>query len=130
MYWQSETLNFATSTRPGVPPTVRVTEIVAAGRVHVGALFSVKVNFTGMTPRLALNVLLPSELMGRCTKALYGEAPRLRSTPTVPLMVLSKQVSPIEQKFATNRSGLRSPFTSATATDHAEDAPERWVTAV
>ena len=65
MYWQSvvsirkfEELRFTTL----LP--LRVSEIVAAGSWQVGAPLEVSVKTTGTTPRLTLNTLDPSELIG------------------------------------------------------------------
>jgi len=82
MYWQAdesmrklEPLSAAivymlSSTEPITPPAVLVTEIVAGGKAQVDVLFIVRLNFTGITPRLALKMLLPSALIGGCTNAL------------------------------------------------------------
>jgi len=49
---------------PVVPPAVRVTAMVAGGNAHVRVPSLLRVNFTGMTPRLSLNTLVPSALIG------------------------------------------------------------------
>ena len=46
--------------------------IVAGGNAHVATPPWVKVNFTGTTPRLTLNTLEPSALIGCCTCATYA----------------------------------------------------------
>jgi hypothetical protein len=52
-------------TVPGILPAVLTNEIIAVGSWHVSALSIDRVNFTDTTPRLALNMLDPSTLMGR-----------------------------------------------------------------
>ena len=49
---------------PVVLPDVRVTAIVAAGNAQVAIPPWVSVNFTGTTPRLTLNTLVPLALIG------------------------------------------------------------------
>src|SRR5207244_11382119 len=48
--------------------------MVAGGNTQVGLPKSVSVNFTGTTPRLTVNTLVPSGLMGGWTCALYAWA--------------------------------------------------------
>jgi hypothetical protein len=57
---------------PRTVPAVRLSEIVAGGNWQVRAPLTVSVNFTGTTPRLALNTLDPSGLIGGCTKPAYA----------------------------------------------------------
>jgi hypothetical protein len=74
MYWQPDTRKFGplsaaitktvSSIEPIVPPAVRVSEIVALGKVHDATPPSVSANCTGTTPRVALNTLEPSALIG------------------------------------------------------------------
>ena len=59
--------------------------MVAGGKEQVGISLLVSVNFTGITPRLALKMPLPSALTGGCTNALYGKGLTLMSTPTFAL---------------------------------------------
>ena len=74
MYWQpvvrkfeplSDGMRYTLSAiDPTTVPVIRPSEMVAAGNWQVGAPLTVSVNFTGTTPRLALNTLDPSALMG------------------------------------------------------------------
>src|SRR6266513_465093 len=57
---------------PMVPPAVRVTAIVAGGKAQVELPLRVKVNFTGTTPRLTVNTLVPLALIGCWIVAWYG----------------------------------------------------------
>jgi hypothetical protein len=54
---------------PTTPPAVRKTEIVAGGNWQVATPSEVSLNATGITPRLALNTLVPSALIGCWTCA-------------------------------------------------------------
>src|SRR5215471_6551337 len=83
MYWQllvsmrkfdplSDAAMYMLSSIAPVPaPPVRTSEIVAGGNWQVGTPPWVSVNFTGTTPRLTLNTLDPSGLMGCWTWAAY-----------------------------------------------------------
>src|SRR6266850_221821 len=94
MYWQPSILKFEPEsagplktdslTSPRLPPAVRVTTIVAGGRLQVGLPLSVKVNFTGMTPRLTVNTLVPSALIGGCTCATQDGVGVVLHTPALP----------------------------------------------
>jgi len=74
MYWQLLIRKFdplsaddryvLSSIDPVTPPAVRVTEIVAEGSWQVATALEVSVNTTGTTPRLTLNTLDPSALIG------------------------------------------------------------------
>ncbi len=81
---------------PTVPPLVRKTDIMAGGRLQVGAPSKVSVNFTGTAPRLTLNTDEPSALMGGWMVAVYADSKmangdREVTPPQITLLVVSSE---------------------------------------
>jgi len=84
-------------TTPVVSPVVLVSEIVAGGNWQVIVPFNVSVNFTGITPRLAANMLDPSPLIGGWMDAAYADSKIANgeselTVPHIALVVVSTDV--------------------------------------
>src|SRR2546421_7383097 len=104
MYWQpamrkfgllsAGSMNVLSSTAADVAPVRRVSEIVAGAKLQVDTPLTEYVNFTGMTPRFALNTLEPSELIGCWTAAKVDGKATVKSLNVFPVPVIGSIPTP------------------------------------